>query len=70
MQGLWIGAVGSGVREEEEKTERRKRKEEKEKDDQVVPIIKVPRRAQPDAFSHTKMKHKKHTKASHTQKNT
>ena len=39
-------------------------------DDQVVPIIKVPRRAQPDAFSHTKMKTKNAQKPLTHQRNT
>ena len=65
------GAVGSGVPGEggrwvegkTEKTEKRR----KEKDDQVAPIIKTSRRAQPDAVSQKK-KQKTHPRLSHTQK--
>ena len=55
------GAVGSGVpgegggRRVEGKTEKTE-KRRKEKDDQVAPIIKASRRAQPDAFSQKKTK--------------
>ena len=61
------------MREEEGKTRRgkdgkEKNRKEKEKDDQVVPIIRTSRCAQPDAFSQKKNKNKKRTKAPHTPK--
>ena len=59
------------MREEEGKTRRgkdgkEKNRKEKEKDDQVVPIIRTSRCAQPDAFSQKKKQ--KRTKAPHTPK--
>ena len=62
------------MREEEGKTRRgkdgkEKNRKEKEKDDQVVPIIKASRRAQPDASSQKKQEHKTYQSLSHT-KNT
>ena len=49
---MWVGAVGSdaGEREGQRGKERPQEKKKKRKDDQVAPIIKVSRRARPDAF--------------------
>ena len=80
----WFGCAGGGGKdgktekkrkekkrkEKKRKEKKRKRKRRKEKDDQVVPIIKASRRAQPDAFSQKKTKAKNAPKPLTHQKNT
>ena len=69
FEGLQIGPVGSGAREDEG-TRGKKKEKKKKKDDQVVLTTKFlfNTRAGPDAFPHEKMKNRKCTKAPQTRR--
>ena len=73
LQGLWIGAIGSGVREEEGKRGKRKRrKKRKRKRKRMTKLFWVQsfcyRDAEPNAFSQKKVETKNAPKPSNTEK--